>query len=288
MPKPVLYIDVLVLLNLFVNDLLLMSVGKILHQKKKGWRMFLSALFGGLCSLTILLPQMVPLVLFAEKVVLSFLMVGIAFGFTPLKRLWYKWLLFFGVSFLYGGITFALWYFVSPAGMIYQNGVAYYPISALTLALFTIAAYLIFWLLENLWQKRVPQRQQVGLMISCNGKDVLLRALVDTGHKTSDLMSGLPVVVCEKGAVLNLFPKRLIPFFDNMEPVEDPLWETRLRVIPLHSVVGKGALPAFRPDRFALVSEGGKEIEKQVLIAVTDQPISNGDVEAIISDTLLS
>ena len=165
MPKPVLYIDVLVLLNLFVNDLLLMSVGKILHQKKKGWRMFLSALFGGLCSLTILLPQMVPLVLFAEKVVLSFLMVGIAFGFTPLKRLWYKWLLFFGVSFLYGGITFALWYFVSPAGMIYQNGVAYYPISALTLALFTIAAYLIFWLLENLWQKRVPQRQQVGLMI---------------------------------------------------------------------------------------------------------------------------
>ncbi len=256
MQKTVIYIDVLVLLNLFVNYLLLLSVNRILRRKRKEFRLFLSALLGGLCSLTILLPRLSPLLLLSEKLLLSFLMVGIAFGFRPPRRLIYQWILFFGISFLYGGITFALWYFVSPGGMIYQNGVAYYPISALALALFTIAAYLIFWLLENLWQKRVPQKQQATLRIDCNGSEVLLHGLG--------------------------------PFFDTMEPVDDPLWQKRLRVVPLNSVVGKGVLPAFRPDRFTLAADGGKEMEKQVLIAVTDQPISGGEVEAIISDTLLS
>ncbi len=288
MQKTVIYIDVLVLLNLFVNYLLLLSVNRILRRKRKELRLFLSALLGGLCSLTILLPRLSPLLLLSEKLLLSFLMVGIAFGFRPPRRLIYQWILFFGISFLYGGITFALWYFVSPGGMIYQNGVAYYPISALALALFTIAAYLIFWLLENLWQKRVPQKQQATLRIDCNGSEVLLRGLVDTGHKTSDLMTGLPVVVCEKEAVSRLLPQKLRSFFDTMEPVDDPLWQKRLRVVPLNSVVGKGVLPAFRPDRFTLAADGGKEMEKQVLIAVTDQPISGGEVEAIISDTLLS
>lgn len=286
--KPVIYIDVLVLLNLFVNYLLLLSVNKILRQHGKGGRIFLSALLGGGYSLIILFPQLSPFMLFVQKLFLSFVMVGIAFRFTPLKKIIYKWLLFVGISFLYGGITFALWYFISPIGMIYQNGVAYYPISALSLALFTIAAYFIFWFLENIWQKRVPQKQQIDLAIACNGKEVYLHGLIDTGHKTSDLMTGLPVVICEKEAVFELIPQKLIPFFDSLEPTEDPLWQSRLRVIPLHSVVGKGALPAFRPDRFTLFFEDGTKAEKTVLIAVTDQPIGNGEVEAILSDTLLS
>ena len=49
----VIYIDVLIVLNIFINYFLLLATTFFLHQKPKRWRLVVSAVVGSLFSLLI-------------------------------------------------------------------------------------------------------------------------------------------------------------------------------------------------------------------------------------------
>ena len=55
---PVIYLDVLVVLNWFIDFLLLSSTSRILRLPFKRWRLVLGALLGGISSCLIFLPAM--------------------------------------------------------------------------------------------------------------------------------------------------------------------------------------------------------------------------------------
>ena len=151
----VIYLDVLVAVNLFVTYFLLLSTALLLHQKPKRWRMVLSALAGGASSLVIFLDDLHWLVPVLIKIALGVLLVIIAFPWKG-KGVFIKTaLLFIAVNFLFAGIMMALWFFVSPVDMYYRNGVVYFNISALTLAVSTVVAYLIVRLIGWIIDRRV-------------------------------------------------------------------------------------------------------------------------------------
>ena len=57
---PVIYIDVLLALNLFIDFLLLSVTARIRRRPHRRWRTVLGALFGAACSCLIFLPDMPP------------------------------------------------------------------------------------------------------------------------------------------------------------------------------------------------------------------------------------
>jgi len=281
------YLDVLVLLNLFVTFFLFKAAARMMNVSPNRWRMLAGTLLGGVYSLLILFD------LTRAELVICKLLMGVSLvltvffrregGFRSLLR---AGLYFFLVNFLFAGFMQALWLFAAPAGMAYRNGVAYFNISALTLAVSTIAAYLVITLFCRILNRRTGKRELIDVTVSFWGREAAVTGFADTGNKLCDIFTGLPVVVCEYEALREIFPERIRDFFRAPAEfafgrIEDSSLKTALRVIPINGAGGASSLPAFRPDRITV--DG---IPRQAVVAVTVHPLSDGVFRALVHPSL--
>lgn len=289
----VIYLDVLLLLNLFVNYFLFLGTAFLLHQKTKRWRLILGSAVGSLFSLLILFDSISYLLTVLIKLPLAALLVWIAFEFRS-KALYIKLVLtFFLVNFLFGGVVLLIWLLFSPSGMYVNNGVVYFQISALTLVFGTLVAYLAIRVVGYLFHHKVQKNEIRQFVIAVDGKETVLTGLVDTGNMLSDKTSGLPVIVCEFSSVEQMIPPDIRDCFraggmGEINRLALHNWSSRLRVVPYATIGQEGILTAFRPDHFYLLSADGKlEAEKKVLIGVTDRVLSHGEYQAVLSTACL-
>lgn len=249
-------------------------------------RLFLGSITGGIYSLIILF-ELHNLELVAVKLAMGISLVLLVFGTNNLIHTLKCGLYFFLVNFVYGGFMFALWTFVAPDNMSYKNGVAYFDVTALTLVISTIAAYLAITLFSMLLNKRSTAEQIISVTISLNGRQSIINAFVDTGNKLCDIFTGLPVVVVEYEVISDIFPQKLREYFQkpiefSFDGLEDSSYSSRLKLIPV-CVVGKEfALPAFKPDSLLIDS-----IDRAAIVAVTTTKLSNGSFHAILNTALL-
>ena len=77
----VIYVDVLLILNLFVNYFLFLGTACFLHRKPKRWRMILGAAAGSLSSLLIFVDSINFFLMTLIKLPLAALLVWIAMGY---------------------------------------------------------------------------------------------------------------------------------------------------------------------------------------------------------------
>lgn len=144
------------------------------------------------------------------------------------------------------------------------------------------------YLLVSLLQPSLRRsRKTVSVLLRCEGRTVLLRALVDTGNLLRDPVTGQGVMVGEWSALLPLFPPEARPskevFFDPGRHLEALIrqWSpARLRVLPYRAIgTAGGLLLALRVDEMEV--EG--RIYHQRLVAVTGQTLSaKGEYQGII------
>lgn len=286
------YLDVLILINLFITYFLLKGTARLAQCRPRRWRLFLGSVAGGVYSLLILF-DIDQLVLMGFRLAMGASLLFLTFfpgyrrtrqtGWRPfLKTAFY----FTAVNFLFAGCMLAVWLFLPIPGMWCRNGVVYFQISALTLALSTIGAYLLLTLAAWLWNRRALPSERAELTVGLNHARIRCDALVDTGNKLVDLFTGLPVIVCEYGAVEPLLPPELRDFYQDpsrapLDQPDDPRLIRMLRVVPVHMASGEMLLPAFRPDE-TLVS--GRPC--QALIAVAAQKLSDGTFQALLPAAL--
>lgn len=281
--------DVLVLLNLFVTFFLLRATARLTGRDPRKGRLLLGSLLGGMYSLLILL-ELNALELTAIK-----LLMGVSLAFAVFWRPKERWkafgktvLCFFLVNFIFAGFMQALWTFAAPAGMAYRNGVAYFNISALTLAASTIAAYLVISLAAFLLNKRSRRQDLAELTVTLRGQQALLTGFVDTGNKLCDVFTGLPVIICEYQAIQPVLPERIRDFFRepadfSFQGMEESGLTIFMRMIPVEAVSGEACLPGFRPDGLLVDS-----VPRQAMIAVTNRPLSDGRFQALIGPSLIT
>ena len=289
MDATTIYLDVLVLLNLFVTASLHQATARLTSRKPGKGRLLLGSLLGGLYALLILL-ELSPLELTVIKLLMG---ISLAFAVFWLPREGWRpfvktALCFFLVNFLFAGFMQALWLFAAPAGMAYRNGVAYFNISALTLAVSTVAAYLLISLAAYLLNKRSRRQDLAELTVTLRGRQALLTGFVDTGNKLCDVFTGLPVLICEYRAIQAVLPERIQGFFQDpagfsFQGLEDSGLALLLRVIPVEAVNGSSCLPAFRPD--GLLVDG---VPREAMIAVTGSSLSDGRFQALIGPGLVA
>lgn len=205
------YLDVILLENICMNYIILFATGLITKEKIKKIRLLLSSLLGGIYAVLSFAPVLEIYSNFLMKIVLSIMMVYIAFYPKKLKLLLKDLILFYLVSFAFGGCAFCLLYFIKPEDILIRNGVltGTYPIKIALLG--GIVGFVIVNIAFKLVKVRLSKKDMFcEIEIYFNQKSVTIKAMIDTGNLLKDPISGMPVIVVEKKELKNLIPEEII------------------------------------------------------------------------------
>ena len=153
---PVVYIDVLLGVNLFVNYFLLLAVGRFLHLAVRRLRLLAGAAVGAVFSLSILLPPLPAVLPLLFRLALSLLLILISFPIPTGKRLVQAVLAFYLVSFAFAGFFLALWLLTSAEGIFVRNSIVYFDLSPLVFLLSSVLAYAVVRLLQRVTGREEP------------------------------------------------------------------------------------------------------------------------------------
>lgn len=271
------YIDVLVILNLYINYFLIRSTALITRRYLSAKRCLVAASVGAAGALVILLPELPFIVIALEKTALGALVTLAAFGRQKPVDYAVSALFFLLVSFVYGGLMTALWTFCAPYGMVFGNGVAYFGIPLWAMIAFTAAAYLAVRLTRYFADRRLKCARICTVKIAANGTEIPLRGLCDTGNGLTDIFSGKPVIVCKYDKIAVIAPKSALGFLDGQ--LDD---SGALRVIPCRTVTSETLMPIFSADS---VTVDGKAAD--ALVGVTRNPLGDG-IDCIFDPKIIS
>lgn len=137
----VIYLDVLILINLYVTYFQILAVSVFTHRKSIWYRKLSAAGIGAVASLSIFIPQEMVLTLTLLKIFLCALIAFVAFGYTGFRAYAVSVLFLMLVSFVFSGLMLCVWLFAAPMKMLFINGTVYFGIDTMTIILSTCAAY---------------------------------------------------------------------------------------------------------------------------------------------------
>lgn len=273
----VIYVDVLLALNGWIDYLLLLAVRRTAGDGAKPWRLAVGALVGALSCLTLLLPPLPLWLTLAIRLLAAAVMVTVAFR----RRSWRDWvrrvLYLFAYSVGFAGLCGALYFFVAPQGFYVSNGVVYYSVPPLLLVALTVACYGLLWLWEQWSRRRAPKEHLLQIRLAYEGRQVTFPCLYDSGNHLAEPFSGYPVLVAERAALENLLP---IPAtVEHLTPGDG--W----RLIPFDTLGGGGLLPAFIPSS-AVVMTGNGEVSLPPCYVAVCERLGSGEYHGLLGSEL--
>lgn len=292
------YLDIVFLENLCMNYIILFAIGYIMKLKMKQIRIILSSVLGSIYAVLVYLQNIFFFSNIIVKIMLSIVMVLIAFSPKKMKMFFKEIVLFYLVSFVFGGCAFFLLYFVKPQNILVRNGVyvGRYPIQIALLG--GIVGFTITQIAFKLVKGKISKKDVLAdLIIYWNEKQVQLKALVDTGNMLKDPISGLPVIVVDKNMLQGIFPKEIL---DSTEDIingklpkdiflKEQEFISKFRVIPFSSL-GKqnGLLLGIKIHKVKICFDEIDELVKGVIIGIYDKPLSkNNEYTALVGLDIL-
>lgn len=257
----IVYADILIVLNLIVDYFLLLLSAGLLHRKTRLLRMVLSSALGGVFSLYIFLPQSHPMIELIIRVAVCFAMSIIAFGFVNLKEYLKITGVFFGVTCLYAGVMTVVWKILKPHGMVINNSVVYFDISAVALIICTVIFYFGFILLSRIFASNSATAEICDVILMAEGREVRFNAILDTGNSVSDVFGNSEIIIADNSVAVGLF--------ENTDINVNTSLKSRYRVIPLSTVSGADMLDGFRCDSMTATLKGISVNLKNPVLAVS-------------------
>lgn len=235
-----LYVDIIFLENIFMNCIILLATGIILKDQTRIIRNLIASVIGSVYAIIIYVSSIQIYSNMFLKVILSFVIVYIAFKPINIKSFLKHVIIFYLTSFTFGGVAFALLYFVRPQDILYENGVLIgtYPIKIILIG--GILGFIIITMsFKNIKGKFTKKDMFCTIKLFVENKQMQLKAIIDTGNLLKDPLTNNPVIVVEKNKLLNLFPKILINNTTEIikgEQIDLGKYSSKIRVIPFNSL----------------------------------------------------
>ena len=286
--RQVIYIDVLLCVNLLINYVILVLEAKLLNLRIKRKRLILSALTGSFYSIFIFFDQINLLLSLFIKLLMSITIILIAYGFINTRSFVKSIVTFYFINFIFGGIIFCIWYFISPKGIFIKNGIVYFDISPTFLILSTVVIYFSIKIYQYFLGESDLHDSVCDLEILNKGRIVKLFAKVDTGNSLKEPFSNKPVIVAEYESIKDILPPEVKNYIqDNVEDWTAKGKKTSLlRVIPYSTVSGEGLLPAFIPEKVTIKYKN-KTYIKETFLAISKRNLFLGDYKALVPPDLI-
>lgn len=256
----VIYLDVLILINLYVTYFQILAVSVFTHRKSIWYRKLSAAGIGAVASLSIFIPQEMVLTLTLLKIFLCALIAFVAFGYTGFRAYAVSVLFLMLVSFVFSGLMLCVWLFAAPMKMLFINGTVYFGIDTMTIILSTCAAYGVVRIIRYILDKNGKTDGKYTVIIKNNGRECRLSALADSGNGIVDCFSGLPVIVCRRDICADVSPPAIDMIENNSDISEIGTQMIKgVRIMPF-STVGKGGLICmFKAESVVIDDETNEE-----------------------------
>lgn len=256
----VIYLDVLILINLYVTYFQILAVSVFTYRKTVWYRKLSAAGIGAVASLSIFIPQEMVLTLTLLKIFLCALIAFVAFGYTGFRAYAVSVLFLMLVSFVFSGLMLCVWLFAAPMKMLFINGTVYFGIDTMTIILSTCAAYGVVRIIRYILDKNGKTDGKYTVIIKNNGRECRLSALADSGNGMVDCFSGLPVIVCRRDMCADVSPPAIDMIENNSDISEIGTQMIKgVRIMPF-STVGKGGfICMFKAESVVIDDETNEE-----------------------------
>ena len=287
------YIDIVLIENLVMNFIILLATGIVLKEKIKIARLFLASLLGAIYTIISYISNLEIYASMILKIILSILIVYIAFNPQTMKKMWKDILLFYLTSFVFGGAAFALIYIVKPQDILMKNGLflGTYPLK--TIFLGSIIAFIIIIAAFTIVKSKITKKDIFcEVEIKLNGKTITTTAMLDTGNLLKEPISNTPVMVVEHTLLYECMPKEILNHleellggdFQNIPEEVRQEYSTKLKLIPFSSL-GKqnGMLLGIKADGIKIKKAEKEKQEENMMIGIYDKSLTKrGEYRALI------
>lgn len=235
------YLDVVFLENICMNSIILFATGLVIKTKCKLIRILIASTLGSFYVIGEYLSNNPIYSNIFVEIGLSFAMIYIAFLPGGIKQLFKYVVIFYLTSFVFGGCAFALLYYVRPGEILYNNGVltGTYPIKIAFLG--AMVGLIILNIAFKLIKNRLSKNDMFcNVSIGYKGKEILIRAIIDSGNLLKEPITGASVVVVEKKELKGIIENDIL---DNLQNIISGEYEilskeyvSRFRLIPFSSL----------------------------------------------------
>ena len=291
----IVYVDVLVLTNFIVDYFLLLLCGKFIKAPIKRWRLVLSGTVASLSSLFIFLPEMPGLLEIISKLLISLLIVLLAFGYKNHVRYIKSAVFFYASNVLFAGGSLLIWSLFKTGNIIVRNGAVFFNISPVSLILTTVVVYIFSLIASKIISRRKNVGREYTVTLRLDGKEVELVGIVDNGNMLSDTLSGTPVIVCDYRKIKPILNEEMIRIFKKQnfelgfyEDIIKSGFSERFLVIPFDSLGDSGLMAALIIDGAKLKSQQDETEIKDVIMAVTHKKIAGGEFDVLLNPELIA
>ncbi len=292
------YIDVVLIENLLMNYIILFATGVILKIQIKHIRLILSSLLGAIYTIIAYISGLKIYSNFFLKLILSFVLIFIAFYPRNLKKLLKFTLIFYLTLFVFGGAAFALIYVVKPQEILKNNGLILNVSSLKVIFISAIIAFGIIIIGFKIVKSKIsPKDMYCNIEIKINQKNIKTKAMIDTGNFLKEPITNTPVIVMEHTLLYECIPKEILNHMENIlggdfSEIPDKVKEeyiSRLKVIPFSSL-GKqnGMLLGIKADSVKIEKEEEEKINQDVIIGIYNKSLTKkGEYRALLGIELI-
>ena len=252
------YLDLVMILNFFLDFILLLTVSTILKRNTSIIKIMEGSFVGGI-SILFLFLNINNFLLFIFKIFISILMILISFGYRNLKYTSVNFLYLYMASIILGGFLYLLnlEFSYKHIGIIfYNNGLS---INFIFLIIFSPLILYIY--IKQTKRLRNNYSNYIDILIYYNNKKYKYIGYMDTGNVLKDSLTGKSVILIDKRKLL----------FNIKE----------FRMIPYTSVGGNSVIKVIKIDKLEF-----NQKEYNVLLGIVDSICIDG-VDVILNRNLL-
>lgn len=292
------YIDIVLIENLIMNYIILFTTAVVLKIKVNHIRLILASLLGAGYSIIAYMGIIKVYSSIILKIILSVLIIYIAFNPQNIKKMCKDLLLFYLVSFVFGGAAFALIYIIKPQNILMKNGLFLGTYTLKTVMLGAVVAFCIIIGAFAIIKNKISKKDifcEIEILI--NQKKIKTKAIIDTGNMLKEPITNVPVIVVEHILLYSCMPKEILNNlkeimggdFKNIPCDIQEKYISKLKLIPFSSL-GKqnGMLIGIRPEYVKVITDEQEKINKNVIIGIYEKSLTKkGEYQALIGIELL-
>ena len=289
------YLDIVFLENICMNYIIIYATVLLLKLNNKPIRILLGSVIGAIYAVLSVTKVFEIYNTIFLKILISVIIVYISADTKSFKSLLKAVLVFYVVSFTFGGVALALLYFIKPENILMKNGVyiGTYPIKIVLFG--GVVGFILISIFYSIIKNRYSKKKKIcEVEISIEGNKRLVKALIDSGNFLKEPITGVPVIVVETTYLFQLVPDEILKNIDNIivgntdvlnvNDIEDEeksaeisKFLNKFRVIPFNSL-GKenGLLLGIKADYLKVIENGEYEHEKieNIIIGMYNKKLS--------------
>ncbi len=255
------YVDLVILLNFYLDFLLLVTTSIVLKRNITLKRILLGTIIGSI-SILFLFYSISSILLFFFKLFIAIIMIISVFGYKDLKYTLNNLGYFYMISVILGGFLYYLnlEFSYTHIGLIFINK----GISINAVFLILISPIILYIYYKQVKKFKTSYNLIYEVEIGFKSKEkLILKGFLDTGNKLKDPITNKPIILIQKGLVK-----------ENKE---------KIYYVPFHSLGNHNLLKCFKPEFIKIENK----TYKNYLLGISDKKFNMDGVDCILNNKVM-